>query len=243
MEVTRCDGWQVVATVEFEAQDDGNWMLVPHPEGEVTGLWLGAGQDGQWLYWCGIDGGRLHVEEEPALAGTGPPVFHLSGGEFLTDSLQDGLLRRHRFPDGREIGQVSEGVVFPHCDPEEEPEMLGACSQYVSDRRALVLSSNGRLRLLGLDAMRVEGDVALEGRPLRPHRFSGDKRASLYGDVEQVLVLEGGRLLTAHRDWIDRPLNPEHRLGVWDASAICEAMPGPAGDRPYTRAFFSRFRR
>ena len=50
IEVMDCDGWAGVATADFEAEEEGDWMLVPHPEGEVVGTWIGAGQDGQWLY-------------------------------------------------------------------------------------------------------------------------------------------------------------------------------------------------
>ena len=184
VEVTGCDSWQVVATEEFEAEEDGYWTVVPHPEGEVAGLWVGAGQDGQWLYWCGIQDDWLYVEEEPALAWTGPPVFHPAGGEFLTDSLEDELFRRHRFPDGRVIGQLSEAEIFPPDDSEEDRDMFGGIPQYLSDRRALVLSSNGRLRLLDLEAMRVEGDPISPSKatPLKPHRFRrGQAGASLRG--------------------------------------------------------------
>jgi hypothetical protein len=82
----------------FKTKEDGDWFLIPHPEDKVVGLWLEAGQDGQWLYWSGIHKGCLHVERKPSLAATGPPVFHPAGGEFLAYGVDEGSLRRHRFP-------------------------------------------------------------------------------------------------------------------------------------------------
>jgi hypothetical protein len=243
VEVTACDGWRAIALEEFEAEEDGYWTLAPHPEGEVVGLWVGAGQAGQWLYWSALTDERLYVEEEPALDGTGPPVFHPAGGEFLTDSLDDGLLRRHRFPSGKVIGQITDGELFPSDDPEDDRDPFSGYVQYLTDCRAMALSSNGRLSLLDLGAMRFEGAVPLEGRPLRPHRFSWNQREHLYGDVEQFLILPGGRLLTVHRNWIERPLEPDYEVRAWDVTSVCEGMRGPDGDWPHTEAFFSHFLR
>ncbi len=244
VQVTASDEWRAVAMGEFEAEEAGFWTLVPHPEGGVVGLWIGAGQDGQWLYWCAIDDGRLYVEEEPALAWTGPPVFHPAGGEFLTDSLEDGLLRRHRFPDGRVIGQRSDAEIFSIEDPDgEELERFGGDPRYLSDRRALVPSSNDRIRLLDLGTMKSEGELLLEGCAPRPHHFGWNKREHRYGDVEQFLVLPGGRLLTVHRDWIERPANPDYKLRIWDTSSLYEEMRGPQDRQPFTEAFFAHFLR
>lgn len=243
VEVTGCDSWQVVATEEFEAEEDGDWFLVPHPEGGVVGLWLGAGQDGQWLYWCGIEDDGFYVEEEPALAGTGPPVFHPAGGEYLTDDLDDGLLRRHRFPSGEVMGRLSETAAFPSEDVEDQPDKFGGLCEYVSEDRAVVLSSNYGLYLLDLRAMRIEGELPLEGSPLELHRFDWHRRERRYGDVEQFRRLDGRRLLTVHRNWIEQPVNPDYRLKVWDATPLGQGIKGPDGDRPFTAAYFSHFLR
>jgi hypothetical protein len=190
-----------------------------------------------------MEDGWLYVEEESALAGTGPPVFHPTGGEFLTDSLDDHLLRRHRFPSGKVIRKLSEADAFPPDDAEGEREKFGGVSQYLSDHRALILSSNYRVWLLDLRAMRIEGEVLLEGHLPKAHHFAWNQREHLYGDVMQFHRLKGGRLLTEQHDWIGRPLDPEYTLRVWDASSICEEMRGPDGRRPYIEAFFSHFLR
>jgi hypothetical protein len=241
VEVTECDGWRVVATVEFKAKEDGGWFLVPHPEGKVVGLWLGAGQDGQWLYWSGIEDGCLHVEKEPSLAATGPPVFHPAGGEFLADDVDEGSLRRHRFPSGEVVGVLSEADAYSSGDTDEDPEELGEVSHYISDDRALILSNKYGIWAVDLGTMRIEGELLLEGRRPKPHRVSGNKKELLYGDVEHFVLLTEGRLLTVHRNWIEKPQNPDYELRVWDATSICKKMSAPAGDRPYTKAFFSQF--
>ena len=82
-----CGGWRVQAAASFEPEDEGGFVLVAHPGGDVVAVWIGAGQDGQFLSWARLAGGRLRVDPEPILAWTGPPVFHPSGREFLTTSL------------------------------------------------------------------------------------------------------------------------------------------------------------
>lgn len=231
VEVVECDGWRPLASNEFEVEEDGCWSFLPHPESEVTGLWLGAGQDGQWLYWCAFRDDRLHVEEEPALAWVGPPVFHPAGGEFLTDSLEEGLLRRHRFPDGEVLGQMDEPAIFPHADSNGERERFGQSTQYLSDRRVLAFSSEGRMSLLDLNSRRFDAEVLLENCDDPP------------GDVEQILMLKDGRLLVAHRNRVEHRMAPTYELGVWDASPLCCEMRGPEGSRPYTEAFHDRFLR
>ena len=243
IEVLDCDGWPVVATATFEADEEGDWTIAPHPEGRVVGAWLGAGQDGQWLYWCGIEDDWLYVEEEASFSGTGPPVFHPAGAEFLTDDLNEGILTRHRFPSGTGIGELSQATLFPPEDDEDQPDKLSGMSAYVSDARGLVLSDHGRVWLLDLGTMKMEGELLLEGEPTRRHKFDWDDRERLYGDVGQLHWLAPGRLLTVHRNRIESPANPDYRLSVWDMAPICGEMTGPDGGRPLTDAFFSHFLR
>jgi hypothetical protein len=209
----------------------------------VVGAWLGAGQDGQWLYWCGIEADRLYVEEDASLSSTGFPVFHPAGGEFLTDDLNEGMLMRKRFPSGDMIGELSEAKIFPPEDDRDQPDKLSGMSLYVSDARALVLSDHGRIWLLDVDAMDIKGEVHLDGERPRRHKFEWDDRVRIYSNVEQLHDLGTGRLLTLHRDWIDRPASPEYRLKVWDTAPLGGGMKGPDDERPLTAAFFAHFLR
>ena len=185
----------------------------------------------------------MYIEEEASLSGTGPPLFHPAGGEFLTDDLNDGMLRRHRFPNGKVIGEVSEAALFPPEDDEDQADKLSGMSAYVSDQRAIVLSDHGRIWLLDLGAMKMEGELLLEGELPRPHTFDWDDRERLYGEVAQLHRLAQGRLLTVHRNWIEKPANPDCRLKVWDMTSIDGELRGPDGARPLTAAFFSHFLR
>src|SRR5262249_45751881 len=41
LEVFDCGGWRVEASASFEPEDEGGFVLIPHPGGDVLGVWIG----------------------------------------------------------------------------------------------------------------------------------------------------------------------------------------------------------
>jgi hypothetical protein len=167
LEVLFCGGWQVEASASFEPEDEGGFVLVPHPSGQVLGVWIGAGQDGQFLYWARLADGLLRVDAEAILAWTSPLMFHSSGREFLTTSWEDGLFRRHRYPGCEVIGELSNEDACLSIDPDGEAEPWGDFMAYVSDRRAIVQTAGYRVLLIDLERMMVEGEVIFPAHPTK----------------------------------------------------------------------------
>jgi hypothetical protein len=101
----------------------------------------------------------------------------------------------------------------------------------VAKDRCLAASTNGWLKLIGVKAMWVADDVALEGHPLQ----WCDGR--LCGDLHHVHLLKDKRLLTAHSDWVEHPARPHYTPMIWDATPICGTLAGPDSKRPFTSEF------
>jgi hypothetical protein len=143
-------------------------------------------------------------------------VFHKSGREFLTTSLEEGLFRRHRFPGGKVVGELSNADACLGDDPEGEAEPFGDFIEYISDRRAIVQTSEYRILLIDLEEMTVEGEVVLPARST---------------DVEQFFRLSQGRLLSVHGQGL-RTGDSDWMLRVSDATSLCGGTGVPDQGEP-----------
>jgi hypothetical protein len=144
-------------------------------------------------------------------------VFHPSGREFLTTSLEDGLFRRHRFPGGEVIGELSHEDACPTVDPDGVAELWGDFMEYLSDRRAIVQTTEYRILLIDLEEMKVEGEVVLPAPPTKDHIPDAEDQVSIGHDVQQFFRLSQGRLLAIHGQGL-RTGESDWVLRVWDAT-------------------------
>jgi hypothetical protein len=99
VQLRETEGWSIVNAIVVAdpfGGSEASFHAAVSPE--LWALSLGAGQDGQCIYWLTSDSGSLDAAIEPSLEDTGPPVFSPGGDEFLTVEVSSGLLQRYRYP-------------------------------------------------------------------------------------------------------------------------------------------------
>lgn len=215
--------WQIRRQVVLsEPAPPTSFYLSAHPEYEIVVVWAAAGQDGQWVYWAYDDGDRIRVSEAPQLVETSPPEFHPSGSEFLV--IREETLVRYSFPDCNEIGALQ----WPESD-----HGIGYSTCYVSDRNALVSSSEGRIYLVDLGTMCISDEIYVQGHEPRPCRelypiLNGEYH--LCSDLQWFVRVGLNKVVAVHREL---PAEDSTQENWRDVVVAWEQFPG-FGD--FTRA-------
>ncbi|KAB2902217.1 MAG: hypothetical protein F9K40_07825 [Kofleriaceae bacterium] len=134
-------------------------MFVAPPDERSTIAWLAAGQDGQLALLATHDGATIDVVEIGPRNRL-PPVFAADGRTYL--SAGDEVLERYAWPSGACLGRTP--WPFAGDDDEDGP---GSDVQLLPGGHATWSSTNGRIYLVELGAMRVVGELVIGGHPLR----------------------------------------------------------------------------
>jgi hypothetical protein len=172
IQLIETDSWRSVSRTTVE-DPFGASLTSFHPtrRQDTWALWLGAGQDGQCVYWLTQDEGKLRATIEPRLENTTPPVFSPSGDEFLAVSEDGASLKRYRYPRIEEAGTCG--------NPYGADDSFGTSVCYLDSTRALVSSFNSRMAIIDTVAMRVVSELIIEGHEPRP---AGECYPKLTGD-------------------------------------------------------------
>jgi hypothetical protein len=219
IEIYDWKAWRSIASGSLTVAEPGGSRFVEHPSAEVIGVWIGAGQDGQWLHRVRWTGQELSIEAQPALERwTTPPVFDPSGREFLAMDTYQGSLLRYRYPSGEIILELSEADTFPRGRPDGDSDSFGASMAYLSDRRAAVLTANERILVIDIETMTIDREILLPGHTPWPRVAGWGSVGRIDSDVESFHLLSGPRLLAVH-DRTGRR-SSDYQLKIWS-----EALP------------------
>ncbi len=184
----------VIAERALDVPEPAGFHLIRHPAENRWALWAGAGQDGQWTYWIGLERDELLVEEVSALTGKehGPVEFLRSSDEFVVAA--DGGLERRAVRDGRLLRRL---------DPPGEGFSVAETTCDLGSRRALVTDpESSRLFVVELDAMSLGDEVVIQGHEPRPlaelHPGATGEDRSLCTDLWYLRGLPRAAAVTVH---------------------------------------------
>jgi hypothetical protein len=116
VQLRETERWAVVGSVAIEDPfEESHCSLHATSRSDVAARWLGAGQNGQRVFWVTKELDSLSFEPDPFLEDTTPPVFSPKGDEFL---VIEGLwsVCKYRFPTDRKLGKCRSkwgSVVHP----------------------------------------------------------------------------------------------------------------------------------
>jgi hypothetical protein len=220
--------WAILGRASLRINDVCRYHLVAHPGEIAVGVDALPGQhDGSYVRWARWDGARLTV------TGFGPTNrvlsdIHPTGGEFITVPFappydDDNDLVRHQFPGPRPIGRINGYKLFGMVSYEEPLDGFKGRAFYVDDGRIAARSVAGRVVLLALDPRQPPCQLDLEAYHTVPIPERGPGRTlpraavEFRGDLIELLVVGGTRLLTTHANRVVR---------VYDLSAATPAQDG-----------------
>ncbi|WP_254510988.1 hypothetical protein [Anatilimnocola floriformis] len=124
----------------------------------MIALWLGAGQDGQQIYWLQQTESGISCTLVQHLANTTPPVFSPSGRSFqvfLTERLE---IVRFDF---------DSMVKFAEATLDDDDDMFSESFAWLDDRWALAGTNEGRVYAVDTEGMKIEQEVAIAGHEPR----------------------------------------------------------------------------
>lgn len=181
--------------------------LWPHPDPSQVTIWAAAGQDGQWILSARDSAGGIDVTLVPDLDDTTPPAFSPSGDEILL--LSDDALERRRFPSFEQVGALA---TWPWDADDADEDGLGSHVEYISDARAVVSTSNGRLFVIDLARMEIADEAFVTGHAPRPvgelyPRLAEDTTTG--SDLIYFSRSADGHVVSVHREL------PEHERDAW----------------------------
>jgi hypothetical protein len=169
--------WRIVGreTVEDPFRGGSSASLYPAGGSKVMALWLGAGRDGQCVYWISRDGERIACALEPRLQDTTPPIFSPNGSEFIVND--ESGVNRYSSPGVDSPKIECLGVCDESPFGEEQPFGRDMC--YLSEKWALASTFNDRIVVIDVLGMRFETELVVEGHEPRPTeayypRLAGD---------------------------------------------------------------------
>jgi hypothetical protein len=205
-----------------------DYMLFPHPEGEVVAAVAFSGQHEEWMFWAHCGDGRVRVFEQAKIQDVPLPCFHPAGDEFLAVHEQLGLCRM-RFPCGDVIDSLLPENAFPDedgIDPEDRHFGYDMC--YVSDDSALIHDTDRGLYRLELDPLNVADPVLthIDGAAVGLDGFF----------LSGFQCLSGKLLLTTELHVGTRFSGLTWGLRLWDASSLFGPLTGPDRRHPNTAA-------
>jgi len=210
-EVWEPDNWKRIAeTTIRDPYGDSYFWLRPHPNPNWVVMWAAAGQNGQCLFWAGLEDKGVEAIRFPDLDETTWPSFNERGDEFLVVSL--GEIRRYGYPSGPLHARMQ---VLPGSGEDR----FGDFIYYTDSRRALVSSQNSRLFLVDVENMEVEHEIAIPGHEPRPTfelypRLKGDR--ALASDLSFLIPLPGGSFLSVHKETgASEAKHGYDRLAMW----------------------------
>jgi hypothetical protein len=212
------------------------YRLVAHPDGIVVGVdALPGHDDGSYVRWARWDGVRLTVTGFGPTSRFGPTGrvlsdIHPTGSEFITvpfaPPYDDNDLVRHAFPGPRPIGRIEGNKLFGMVSYDDPLDGFEGRAFYVDGGRIAARTIAGRVLLLAVDPLRPLCELDLEAYHTVPLPERGPGRtlpqaaAEFKGDLIELLVLGGGRLLTTHAN---------RAVRLYDLSA---AVPARDRNRP-----------
>jgi len=152
----RTDSGELLAEQAIDVPEASGFFLIPTPIADRWGIWAGAGQDGQWTFWLGLEGDRITVDEVTALHGVdhGPVELHASVKELLVSA--DDALLRYRYPDMELLGRIE-----PPDD--EEFQFTERCAYLGQDRALACDNGSARLYVVDLVSRTVADEVRIGG--------------------------------------------------------------------------------
>ena len=155
-----CNDWLVLHRLIIE-DPYGESHISFHPTGASgrVALWLAAGQDGQQVYWLTMSDEGIVCEVEPLLEDTTPPVFSPSSDGFLAIEGET-VVNKYQYPNVQLLGS------YEYIGNDEEG--LGELLCYIDDKRAIVISGEGRLFFIDLTTMSLSEEVFVEGHEPQP---------------------------------------------------------------------------
>lgn len=207
------------------ANGGGEYMIVPHPEGEAMAVVEYSGQSEEWMLWAHYACGRLRIFSQPLIEDVAFPCFHPTGRELVSYHERLGLCRIG-FPSGELMGTVSPEEAFP----DNLEDTFSYYIHFLRDDRFLAWQNNLALYEFDLATLRPLAAVLtnVEGMTFGKDQFYS----------EQSWQLAGGRLLTWDCHYDQEFKNRTDTLRLWNASDLSgpSSLPDPA--RPYTQELF-----
>ena len=147
------------AIIPGDFGDSSGCIFSSVPQPDAMGLWLTDGQGASRLLWLAFGPGGLSWRIEPLMEDAYPPIFNDYGNEFLVN--YGNVVRRYAYPAMQLLGSCP-------CTFDEEAFEPSLC--FLSNKTALIRTSNGRLFTIKLETMTLGEEVLINGHEPKPAR-------------------------------------------------------------------------
>lgn len=207
----------VVSTIDFQVlfeytldgYQEYSYDFHATPASDTIFLDLSAGQDDTRLFSIRfLSADDVEIRELTVCNDEIFGAFAASGKEFVTAPHYSEGIKVFSFPDVAQVAEITQPALFEGRNeyPAANEDSLEYRVIYLNDEILLTITRFGRFLLIRRDTMTCFGELLLEGNQLLAYNLKGavaqegEEIEDYEGQVGEVKLLPGGRILVAHRE-------------------------------------------